>query len=276
MADPNSSYSRLDDRLIFQRAFDESTDRLRVDAEVTATVGTMHCIIRAQDGDSIIISDGTNNLKITPNNEALVKAVALDSLDSKLNDDYGIRTKALRTASQIGNINGPADFASGPTTSQTLRISANTSDGQGNIITSTQFQSKQALDVNILSILQTTQSPLPASNASTVFKYNEAANVASGATSTVLTYTVPSGKKALLQRILVGGENIAKYQTIYNSSLIATKRTYFQNLNEEFNFIENSNNGFLMQAGDIITITVLQTRPWSANFESTIQVVEIT
>ena len=148
MADPNPKYSQLDEREIFQRSFDESIDRIRVDAAVTATFGTMHCYIRAQDGDSIIISDGTNNLKITATGEALVKAVALDSIDSKLTDDYGVRTQALRTASQVGNSTGPADFNIGPTTFQTLRTSSNTSDGQGNAISSASYSGNQLLHIS--------------------------------------------------------------------------------------------------------------------------------
>lgn len=270
----NPKFSQLDEREIFQRSFDESSDRLRVDAEVTATFGTVECVISAQSGDSIIISDGTNNLKVTAAGEITVKATALDSIDSKIADDYGIRTKALRTASQIGNTTGPADFNIGPTTAQTLRISSNTSDGQGNVVTSTVQNSKTGLDVNILNGISF--SPLPGSNVVSKIKYGFLLNVASGSLQTILTYTVPTGKSALLQRAYMSGENIAKYQINYNASTIGTKRTYFSNLNEEFNFVENSNNGFLMQAGDIITITVLQTRLTAANFESSLQVVEIT
>lgn len=155
-----------------------------------------------------------------------------------------------------------------------LNYMAGTRDDRGNGITSTASGSHIGLDVNILNGIAL--SPLPASNVVSVIKYSELPNVASGSLQTILTYTVPAGKRAILQKVLVSGENIAKFQTNYNSSTIATKRTYFQNLNEEFNFVENSNNGFLMQAGDIITITVLQVRPSAANFESSLQVVEIT
>lgn len=50
---------------------------------------------------------------------------SLASIDSKLVDDYGSSTLALRTASQIGNTAGPADFNSGTTGAQTLRTSSN-------------------------------------------------------------------------------------------------------------------------------------------------------
>lgn len=50
---------------------------------------------------------------------------SLASIDSKLVDDYGTATNALRTASQIGNTAGAADFNAGSTGAQTLRTSSN-------------------------------------------------------------------------------------------------------------------------------------------------------
>jgi hypothetical protein len=50
---------------------------------------------------------------------------AVESLDSKVANGYGLSSEAVRTASQIGNAAGAADFNSGPTTDQTLRTAAN-------------------------------------------------------------------------------------------------------------------------------------------------------
>lgn len=44
------------------------------------------------------------------------------AINGKLNNNYGVATGALRTASQIGNTTGQADFNAGITTSQTLRV----------------------------------------------------------------------------------------------------------------------------------------------------------
>lgn len=60
----------------------------------------------------------TSDLQITGNN-------SLSSIDSKLFDNYGITSGALRTASQIGNTNGQADFNVGTSGAQTLRVSSN-------------------------------------------------------------------------------------------------------------------------------------------------------
>lgn len=48
---------------------------------------------------------------------------SLSSIDGKLADNYGVATAALRTASQVGNASGVADFGTGASSAQTLRIS---------------------------------------------------------------------------------------------------------------------------------------------------------
>lgn len=47
---------------------------------------------------------------------------SLSSIDGKLNNNYGVSSGALRTASQIGNTTGAAAFNAGTTTAQTLRV----------------------------------------------------------------------------------------------------------------------------------------------------------
>jgi len=60
----NPNRSNLDFNQIFQRAFDEPNDRIRVDAEVTATIGTTEVII-SHLNDSIRLGDGTDFLTST-------------------------------------------------------------------------------------------------------------------------------------------------------------------------------------------------------------------
>lgn len=65
----------------------------------------------------------TSALQVTGN-------ASLFSIDSKIANDYGVSSNAVRTASQIGNPTGAADFNVGATGVQTLRTSANiTRDG---------------------------------------------------------------------------------------------------------------------------------------------------
>lgn len=88
--------TKLDADQVIKQAYDESAQRLRVDASVTASigdviikdadgdemqvnadgsintniVGPLQVEIDAADGDNIAISDGTNNLQITPEGSA--------------------------------------------------------------------------------------------------------------------------------------------------------------------------------------------------------------
>jgi hypothetical protein len=56
----NPNRTVLDSNQIFQRSFDETEDRIRVDAEVTATIGTVEVIITDTD-DSIKIGNGSGD-----------------------------------------------------------------------------------------------------------------------------------------------------------------------------------------------------------------------
>lgn len=75
---PNAPYTSLDGNLILQRSFEESDDRLRVDAQVSVTLGTVECIISAASGDNIAITnqDGTNPLEINNDGSINVNVVS--------------------------------------------------------------------------------------------------------------------------------------------------------------------------------------------------------
>lgn len=94
MPGPNAPYTQLDSTQVLRQSFDETNDRLRVDASVTATIGDVvinaeesdiaikdrvtdnylhinadgsidaNVAISASGGDSILISDGTDTLEI--------------------------------------------------------------------------------------------------------------------------------------------------------------------------------------------------------------------
>lgn len=55
----NPSPSQLDSVQIFQRAFQESDDSLRVDANITANISGAQEVIISQEDDSVAIGDGT-------------------------------------------------------------------------------------------------------------------------------------------------------------------------------------------------------------------------
>jgi hypothetical protein len=70
--------TKLDANQVLRRAYDEPNNRLRVDALVTATIGTVSVLIDAASGDNISISDGTHTLEINPDGSINVVATDLD------------------------------------------------------------------------------------------------------------------------------------------------------------------------------------------------------
>jgi hypothetical protein len=60
--------TKLDADQVLRRAYDETSNRLRVDAEVTAQIGDINVHIDAASGDNIAIADatGTNKLVVNP------------------------------------------------------------------------------------------------------------------------------------------------------------------------------------------------------------------
>jgi len=105
-------------------------------------------------------------------------------------------------------------------------------------------------------------------------QYNEDVAVVSGVLTTIVSYTVPVGATAYLQRVLASGENIAKYQVLVNGTPLATNRTYFGSaLDTSFNFSGPSGEGYLLNAGDVVLVQVLHNRPSTADFEATLEFI---
>lgn len=109
MPGPNAPYTQLSADQVLQQSFDETNDRLRVDASVTATIGdvkidaeesdiaikdrvtdnllaiendgsiNVNVNISASGGDNIAISDGTNTLAIEPDGSINVNGVSTEA-----------------------------------------------------------------------------------------------------------------------------------------------------------------------------------------------------
>lgn len=178
---PNSNKTKLSQQQIFQRSFEENSDRIRVslgDADDDITVnpnGSINSIIQDADGNPIsdlnplhVIDDSANveldairsdlnsqfdetqskqdaqttelqsinteldgihsdlNTQLTAANTSLDNIESSsNSINNKINNNYGASTGAIRTAAQIGNTTGVANFNSGITGAQTLRTSSN-------------------------------------------------------------------------------------------------------------------------------------------------------
>lgn len=67
--------TRLDADQVLTRSYDEANNRLRVDAQVTASIGTVDVIIDASTGDNIAISDGVNVVAVQPDGSLNVNIV---------------------------------------------------------------------------------------------------------------------------------------------------------------------------------------------------------
>lgn len=76
--------------------------------------------------------------------------IATQALNTKTTNNYGASTGAIRTAAQIGNSTGTADFNTGASSAQTLRTASNLYKSDGSSIT----------DVNYLPIGQSTHDNL--------------------------------------------------------------------------------------------------------------------
>jgi len=107
--------------------------------------------------------------------------------------------------------------------------------------------------------------------------FGTAAAVVSGATTTIVQYTVPLNKIAILERSVASGENIGAFTILINNVVQSIQRTYYAGgFNVTFEFITGQDNGLVLQPGDIVKVTILHNRPYTGNFDARIQVLEIT
>jgi len=98
--------------------------------------------------------------------------------------------------------------------------------------------------------------------------YNEISSVAAAVETTVATLTAGlSG--ARVQKVDVSGNNVALFRVKLDGSTIATRRSWWTHFNESFAF-ESFINGLLLTSGQVLTVTVIHTRPELGAFEATI------
>ena len=96
--------------------------------------------------------------------------------------------------------------------------------------------------------------------------FNKIFSVASGATASIVSFTVPGGKIFFLDLVEFGGENIANYELFIGNSVEAKKRTYFSGpISGEFFF-----NSFIVDENIKIELKIQNFRPDTADFEGRI------
>ena len=106
--------------------------------------------------------------------------------------------------------------------------------------------------------------------------YDEALSVANGVEETILSYLVPTGVEARLQRIEFSGENIAHYRVYINGEVQSSRRTHHgSGRTGEFNYVGGSEEGLRLLANQLVELKVIHIRPVSADFEGRLQAVEI-
>ena len=107
-------------------------------------------------------------------------------------------------------------------------------------------------------------------------KYNEVSLVPTNVETTIVTHIAVGGRKTFLQRVDASGDNIGKFRIKVNGVTIETMRTMFgDNLNCNSIFNGDINPGLEVTVGDIISITVLNPRSNSADYNGRIQYLEV-
>jgi len=92
--------------------------------------------------------------------------------------------------------------------------------------------------------------------------FSEISSLASLATATIVTFTVPVGKVYFLDLVEFSGDNISEYRVKIAATLEAKKCTYFGGkLTGEFLF-----NGISIPAGDVVLLEVFNFRGELADY----------
>lgn len=143
--------------------------------------------------------------------------------------------------------------------------SVNIQDTNGNSLDS----SGGALNVNVVSTT-------PSFPQITLSTYSEIGSIATGATVTVLTYTVPAGLTLFLNKIIVSSDGIAQMDLEFDGVTNARKRLSYTLFNETFDYSLNGNiGGYKLVAGTVITVVGTNLSPSTvANFNATLQGVQ--
>lgn len=117
----------------------------------------------------------------------------------------------------------------------------------------------------------------PSATSTVISTYDMVSAVASNATVQIVSYTVPIGKRAVLQRCPVSGDNIGRYTLSVNGTPQDMLRTMFGgDLTQMFDFTSGNDSGLILSSGDQIVIEVFNPRPYPADFNGRIQVLIFT
>lgn len=103
--------------------------------------------------------------------------------------------------------------------------------------------------------------------------YNEITSVPAATPSTVLTYTVPVATSALLMNVYTSGSNMSIWTVLVNDVVVDKKREYWSGaMNENFSF----DGSITLNAGDILTVSIIHNGTDLGEFNSKLYVIEQT
>lgn len=202
--------------------------------------------------DNVAISDGTDTLAINPDGSI--------DVGTTLDKNYGaVGANTLRTAAQIGNATGAADFGAGATGAQTLRVEAN--QGEANAVADAW---PMLLTDGVDTVAVNTDGSInvviaDATPGTPINNYNTAAAVAGGASSNH-DYTVTALKTFYFNQVEASASGKMKIEvqieTAVASGVFNTRWVQF-NSTAETNMVIHIDNPIAVAAG--VRVRIIRT-----------------
>lgn len=235
------SITKLDSNQVLRSAYDEASKRLKVDAKVSATIGTVEVAIDAAGGDNISISDESGNNRLKINSDGSIDTHIVNNLDVNIDQS-----------------------------NDSIRIGDGT-----NLATTTTMMSKTGLDVNLLNTVLTTNSKqVPVGPTKLV--YGTISQVTVNTTEIIVSYTAPPGiNQYFLQKVYISGDQNSSYTLYRNDNILIKTRMAHTQFSQTIELNTSSSFGILLVPGDIIKINASNSGIGPGTFDATLQLMEI-
>jgi hypothetical protein len=117
-----------------------------------------------------------------------------------------------------------------------------------------------------------TEAPVTGSTVESLF--TAITSVPGGVLTTISTYTVPPGDTAMIEAVKVSGTNIAMYTINVNSTIVDQFYTFYGNLNFYQNYNTPQGSTINLSSGDVLTVTVIHTKPYVGDFNSRVDLIQ--
>lgn len=117
--------------------------------------------------------------------------------------NFGADSAGIRVNAQVGNSTGAASFGAGATNAQTIRVSANASDGVGNAETSTVVGATRSKDVNVTQAVM----PLDRTGSGTIGALNASVTASTAGAGTIIFTTTGTWSATITPQGTTDGTN---------------------------------------------------------------------